>query len=106
MIPECKGGMLTIRHAPKQSGVRVADGTRFLLEDGSELTQVAECVVEYKADCIVTATLTVAFAPTEDITAHPLLNLKSVKEAALYYGYDLAKLPGFVRAIDGEKIKA
>lgn len=89
--------LLTIIH-PKDagSGVRTSNGTRFVLDDGTELEGVTRCVVEYATDCIVTATLDVAIAPQENIEAHPLLSYESLKAAALEYGFELKPLPGFV----------
>ena len=67
-----------------------ACGTRFFLEDGEELTDITKCVVTYAIDDIVRAEFSVLVSP-ETIEAHPILSLKSLKEAAAFYGLDLVE---------------
>lgn len=88
--------LLTIVPPPGPSGVKSGMGTRFLLADGSELTHVARCVVTFGPEEILQATIDVAIDQRDNIEAHPMLSFAAVKMAALHYGFDLVRLPGFM----------
>lgn len=72
-------------------GVVTGQGTRFYLEDGSEITGVTRCTVTYEIDSFVTAELEIEVNPGE-VFAHPLLGLDTVKAAAKAYGYHMVCL--------------
>jgi hypothetical protein len=74
---------------PAGEGVKLGNGTRFVLADGTELPQVSRCVVAFGVDEIITATLDLAIDPRLPIEAHPLLSLKTLEAAAAHYGLRL-----------------
>ncbi len=66
-------------------------GTKVMLEDGTEIPAVASIAIRpIRPDAIVQAEVTLCFAAL-DITAHPLLSLENVREAAAHYGYRLVR---------------
>jgi hypothetical protein len=77
---------------PEGEGVQLANGTRFVLADGTEVTQVTRCVVAFGVDEPITATLDLAINPRQPIEAQPLLSRATLEEAAKHYGLRLVEI--------------
>ncbi len=77
-------------------GVTSCNGTRFVLDDGTEVPHVTKCVITYEADAVLVATIDVAIH-ADTVTAQPMLSLECLKEAAEFYGYALIPRPWWLR---------
>ncbi|HSW83479.1 MAG TPA: hypothetical protein VLH12_08395 [Usitatibacter sp.] len=79
--------MITIVQPPEDRGkLSLANGTRFVMPNGAEISDVTRCVVKWEVDCVVVAEMTLNLGQIQDIEAHPLLSMESLREAANHYG--------------------
>jgi hypothetical protein len=84
-------GLLTIVQPICKQGVKIGNGTCFVFSDGTKLTGVTRCIVTFAVNEIVTAKLDMALDQVENIEAHPMLSIESVKAAAEHYGFELVR---------------
>lgn len=69
--------------------VMTAHGTKVYADDGTEITGVLRISISpLDVSSIVTAEIELCISKL-DVTAHPLLDLKSLREAAEIHGYRL-----------------
>ena len=66
-------------------------GTKLFTEDGTEIPNVLSADIRIRPDEIVRAEVSVVVGRC-DITAHPLLSLETVEEAAQRHGYRLVRI--------------
>lgn len=81
--------MRPVRIIPPQGG-GLGFGTRVETEDGVAIPLVTRITVTLAPDERITAEMEVAVNLAE-VTAHPLLGLDTVREAAAAHGYELVK---------------
>lgn len=75
---------------PQVSGLTLGQGAKVFTASGAEINGISSLTISIVPDDFITATVEVAVA-FEEITAHVLLGLDSVRMAADAHGYDLVK---------------
>lgn len=84
---------------PPGEGVKSGCGTKVLMPDGTEVPFVTSVTVTFAPDSPVRAEVEVATDFVEEISAHPLLGLDTLKASAARYGLQLVPVDGTVSCV-------
>lgn len=84
---------------PAGDGVKSGCGTKVLMPDGTEVPFVTSVTVTFAPDSPVMAEVEVATDFVEEITAHPILGLDTLKDSAARYGLRLVPVDGTVSCV-------
>ena len=91
---------------PSGEGIKSGCGTKVLMPDGTEVPFVTSVTVTFAPDIPVRAEVEVATDFVEEISAHPILGLDTLKASAARYGLQLVPADGVMSYVNiaGETI--
>lgn len=84
---------------PSGEGVKSGCGTQVLMPDGTKVPFVTSVTVTFAPDIPVRAEVEVATDFVEEISAHPILGLDTLKASAARYGLQLVPVDGTVSCV-------
>ena len=69
---------------------RIGHGTKVRMADGAEVPMVKSVIIRIEPDEVITAEMEIVVS-FDEIIAHPLLGLDTLRQSADAHGYDLVK---------------